>query len=582
MAPMNLDSILQDFDDIIIARGQAYFENGLVTSLEEKRPGAFTAIVEGTEDYQVTVVLQNDECADLSCDCPYSGNPYCKHVVAVLLAINEMKSQATSLASNARPKDARPAFNPLDTLDSLSKSGLLSLVREMAGELPDAYDWLRLRLAPAQDETKLYCKQIQKSLQTNSKRGYVEYARTSDALRGAETALSRLQVLINTAPWQRSLDFSVMLLEESMKCLECCDDSDGEVGYIIVSCLNCITELYDKCVSRDVEAQQTAFFQRILGVAASPLFSGWNEWNETLLTLCTRIADVFPVLRDSLLKLREEHIAVYIRAKKDSDSYALMVEQKAYFKMLQRWQGEEQAWQYALSNIGNPELRMYVINAFCQKKQYQEAVRLCIEGERQAGRLYGLKAQWKERRYQIYKKTGDMPAMRALGEELLLGGDDAYFEKLKELYPPEEWKCKRNELLDSLETGSGRQRAYLPILLRERDKTRILRYAQQNIDHPFHNIYSLYQYLLPDYQAEVRSMFYQRILNDAAHASDRKAYQAVCEGIGAYATACGKQLAEALIQKLKADYPRRPAFQDELLKSLSALHSGKQKQKANL
>ena len=38
MAPMNLDSILQDFDDIIIARGQAYFENGLVTSLEEKRP----------------------------------------------------------------------------------------------------------------------------------------------------------------------------------------------------------------------------------------------------------------------------------------------------------------------------------------------------------------------------------------------------------------------------------------------------------------------------------------------------------------------------------------------------------------
>ena len=90
-----------------------------------------------------------------------------------------------------RPKDARPAFNPLDTLDSLSKSGLLSLVREMAGELPDAYDWLRLRLAPAQDETKLYRKQIQKSLQTNSKRGYVEYARTSDALRGAETALSR-------------------------------------------------------------------------------------------------------------------------------------------------------------------------------------------------------------------------------------------------------------------------------------------------------------------------------------------------------------------------------------------------------
>ena len=175
-----------------------------------------------------------------------------------------------------------------------------------------------------------------------------------------------------------------------------------------------------------------------------------------------------------------------------------------------------------------------------------------------------------------------MPAIRALGEELLLGGDDAYFEKLKELYPPEEWKCKRNELLDSLETGSGRQRAYLPILLREGDKTRILRYAQQNIDHPFHNIYSLYQYLLPDYQAEVRSMFYQRILNDSAHASDRKAYQAVCEGIGAYATACGKQLAEALIQKLKADYPRRPAFQDELLKSLSALHSGKQKQKANL
>ena len=69
--------------------GLNYYEEGYVTSLEQTLTG-YTAVVEGTDDYDVEIEIRDDQVYDMTCTCPYAadGN-YCKHMAAVLYEIEE-------------------------------------------------------------------------------------------------------------------------------------------------------------------------------------------------------------------------------------------------------------------------------------------------------------------------------------------------------------------------------------------------------------------------------------------------------------------------------------------------------------
>ncbi|ETY72768.1 SWIM zinc finger family protein [Lactiplantibacillus fabifermentans] len=56
----------------IVARGQAYYQQNLVTDFAQQ--GAqFTATVTGTEAYQVNLTSHNGRIVAAECDCPYAG-----------------------------------------------------------------------------------------------------------------------------------------------------------------------------------------------------------------------------------------------------------------------------------------------------------------------------------------------------------------------------------------------------------------------------------------------------------------------------------------------------------------------------
>jgi len=76
------------FQPHILERGRTYFDEGRVLELEQTEDG-YTATVDGTEEYEVEILLDGDSIEDMLCDCPYAedGN-YCKHMAAVLFAVN--------------------------------------------------------------------------------------------------------------------------------------------------------------------------------------------------------------------------------------------------------------------------------------------------------------------------------------------------------------------------------------------------------------------------------------------------------------------------------------------------------------
>ena len=77
------------FRKIILERGEDYYYGGLVCDLQKEDYG-YSAVVKGSEDYDVDIYIEDDEVSDMDCDCPYAGDGHnCKHMAAVLFAIED-------------------------------------------------------------------------------------------------------------------------------------------------------------------------------------------------------------------------------------------------------------------------------------------------------------------------------------------------------------------------------------------------------------------------------------------------------------------------------------------------------------
>lgn len=70
-----------------LQKGFFYFEEELVCNLVQAGPGYWKADVSGVADYQVQVTINQDNITETYCDCPHEID-FCKHVVAVLYAVN--------------------------------------------------------------------------------------------------------------------------------------------------------------------------------------------------------------------------------------------------------------------------------------------------------------------------------------------------------------------------------------------------------------------------------------------------------------------------------------------------------------
>lgn len=79
----------QLFSTIIWERGFGYFQDSLVKITKDSGEEV-TAVVKGTHDYKVSMeFLPDGLMSGATCTCPYADVGYCKHVAAVIFALNE-------------------------------------------------------------------------------------------------------------------------------------------------------------------------------------------------------------------------------------------------------------------------------------------------------------------------------------------------------------------------------------------------------------------------------------------------------------------------------------------------------------
>ncbi|MFJ9098120.1 SWIM zinc finger domain-containing protein [Streptomyces sp. NPDC102405] len=220
-------------DDLRVLAGARSFERGLgyldaVSGLDVGEDSV-TAVVHGTDVYEVELALGGGDGISGWCDCPYGqeGN-FCKHCVAVGMTVLRRAKTIPQQRAAARGRSSG-----LEAwLSGLSRDQLLVLVREQVAEDRELRRRLELRAAAARSDLGTIRDRIIALIDPRpfARYGYIEYADASGYGRQVAEAASALRAL--TADGKAAQ--AVALAEEALRVLGGTygeiDDSDGVVG----------------------------------------------------------------------------------------------------------------------------------------------------------------------------------------------------------------------------------------------------------------------------------------------------------------------------------------------------------------
>ena len=232
--------------------------------------------------------------------------------------------------------------------------------------------------------------------------------------------------------------------------------------------------------------------------------------------------------------------------------------------MIQSYEEGDQARNYLDSHLHFSNFRELAIRDAFQNGRYDEAIRLAEEGEvqDQAKGLPGLVKQWKKHRYEAYCHSGHLELQRKLGIELVLDGEFSYYKSVKETYPPIEWKAVYQDMLQKLEKDKWPKDIYTRILVEEQEYSRLMVYVKKQPS----RIEEFHSQLRQQFPMEVKELFLIHIEAEADRSTTRKHYENVCRIIRMLQQVGGREEALQIARLLLAKYPKKPAFQDELMK----------------
>ena len=122
------DTWKYEFRPVILERGEDYWMSGNVEEVTKTSDG-WHAVVNGSHEYDVDIEMDGDEVADMSCTCPYADDHNCKHMAAVLFAIDNGEFETADEAVGFRDEAN-------DILEELDAEKLREELKEIMEEEP--------------------------------------------------------------------------------------------------------------------------------------------------------------------------------------------------------------------------------------------------------------------------------------------------------------------------------------------------------------------------------------------------------------------------------------------------------------
>jgi hypothetical protein len=227
--------------------------------------------------------------------------------------------------------------------------------------------------------------------------------------------------------------------------------------------------------------------------------------------------------------------------------------------VVRKLNGENAAAAFISEHLRYPKIRKIAFEKAMSDGNYKECERLCLDALAGNEKSYGV-SPWLYKLYAVYElqKLPDKQAETA--HKILLGGDLAYYDKVKSLLIKlGVWEDLYSDLLHQCTSHLSYQK-YMVILEKEREVSLLLEQVKAHTE----QIYSYGKLLASTYPDDICTLFTESLHKEARAAYGRGAYREVCVHIACFAKAGYPAEAAEMISDFRLTYKRKPAFVDEL------------------
>jgi len=439
----------------ILERGRSYFDNERVVALEMQDERMWLAEVEGSDFYEVEID-GSDGTLICSCTCPYEHGVHCKHVAAVLFAIEEQFSEyIEGTAKKTGPKSAKTDLAKL--VSNLSKEERIAFIMEQVAQDRNFANSLRARFVPDKTQSAaLYLQTVNSILRAESDRdGYMETAGAHRAEKKLRHMLAEADAASARGEYDRSVSIFTALLSGIATHITRVEDDSGE----LLGCIEDALEGLEQLATKAAPQTRAAIFAFCIQEASLPRASR----SETLWPLLNIAARTFVGSAEREQLFRAPDAVSGQNATRREPILSFGVDQTSAveikLEIIRREDGPQAALDFMAKHIHLTKIRSMLIAEHMNAGRLDIAHKLITEGIELAKQynLPGLVAPYQKQRLELAQHEDDPVLVKHLARELLLTQYDAtYYFLLKTLVPPAEWKMYSDKLIaDLLEQRSG-------------------------------------------------------------------------------------------------------------------------------
>lgn len=517
--------------------------------------GVWTATVVGSEFYSVQIDDTGDE-VDAFCDCPYEFGPYCKHVAAVLYAIqDQLKRGRPEVRQRAEQKQ-----NVRSLLDSLSREQLLEIVLDQLKKDKALASSITLQYSAETLDKAAYARIIEERMRAaRGREGYIDYSAARQAAASVNELLNKAGSLLESGQRARALPILQAVIETMPSVVAEADDSDGGLSGSIEQAF----EMLREAMPAMTPAERGALFDYCLEQAPQKSYrdlgtdQGFIDLAADLVETQEQRQTLFAAL-DRLFMGRASFSGNY------HQEFALEVKRDVMVKM---GDSAKAIHDFLLQHVHLNWPRMQLIQTYMEQGQYAAARKLCSEGlelyQHQGWR--GLVHHYRALLLEIARRDHDPQTVVEMAQELLIStGRIEHLKTLRENVPAAEWPALVRRLITTIEkeVGSWLTPSLLgEIYVQEKLWDDLLRLAQRQ------GVAALQQYHehLSKRFPDEASAIYEKAAHDRMRsASGRDAYREVCHYLRRMVELGQDERVAEIVETLKAHYPRRRAMIEEL------------------
>ncbi len=565
----------------ILKRGEQYFSNGNVTSIEEEGNGVWCAEVEGSETYSVEVTIKsNDTIDDYCCNCPYDGG-ICKHVVAVLFMLQNAAVKANGKSEINIKKDV---FETL--LKSVTHSGYQKFLRQYAEKNKNFKTEFELFFADKDsriDVGKKYSELVNKLIKKYSAGSYINYQSSLGLSGEINKLLAAGQGYIAKNNFRDAFALARGVLKPIMEAITYCDDSDGEIGDSIDSIVELLQGIVAaKDVATNVKEELFDFLQKEL---EDKIYFDYGDFGYQLFSLFKNLAAELN---------KGDAFITFTNAQIDGitgqyDNYKKEFFKKELIAFLQQTGKNAEAEKMLEQNMDIVDVRMDVINKAIDKKDYNAAKEIIAAGIKiaEAKSHPGTVDQWKKELLRIANIEKDIISIGHYASYFAFdrGVSAEYYQQWKKTFTPGEWnpiiENYINETTQKITSEWNKSKnkfwqssAYPPLLqslapiyILEKFWDRLLILVQQANN--LNTTLNYHQYLVKGYSTALLAIYIPALEEFGIRANSRNEYADLVRKMKKIIKDIpgGEEDVLAVAKRLKERFsikPRRPAMIEEL------------------